>query len=99
MRAMRGACLAGVTAALPLLAGAQEQERERTTVGALNEQGYVVGPLTTSPATDAAVNRFGFVMEHPEGGRPLFACRLMVGSGDPDSLEPLVMINACERIE
>ena len=73
---------------------------QETTVGVLHAAGYVIGSIQTSPVTDASVNRFGFVMEHPEGAAmPLYACRLMIGSGDPESLEPMVMINTCHRLD
>jgi hypothetical protein len=87
-------------ALLALPAAAEEEGRDTATVGALHAEGYVVGPLFTQPATDSAINRFGFVMKHPDGAaHPLYACRLMIGSGDPDALEPMVMTNACERID
>lgn len=97
-------------AALALLAApalAQDAEpgapqlAEETTIGALHAAGYVVGPISTSPATDAAVNRFAFVMEHPDGSEhPLYACRLMIGSGIEETVQfPLIMTNTCARIE
>ncbi|MGF1446604.1 MAG: hypothetical protein ACFBRM_10440 [Pikeienuella sp.] len=71
-----------------------------TTIGALHAAGYIVGDIYTVPATDAAVNRFAFVMDHPEGAaRPLYVCRLMVGSGLEDTAQfPLIMTNICARL-
>ncbi|GMG85232.1 hypothetical protein LNKW23_44490 [Paralimibaculum aggregatum] len=87
-------------AALPAAAQGDVLPAE-TTIGTLHAAGYVVGPITTAPATDAAVNRFGFVMEHPDGAdHPLYVCRLMVGSGQEDTVQfPLIMTNICARID
>ncbi len=99
------ALVAGAAAAQepePAPSAASGPPPERTTIGALHAAGYVVGPVTTTPATDAAVNRFAFVMEHPEGeSRPLYACRLMIGSGEEEDATqfPLIMTNRCARLD
>ena len=73
---------------------------ETTSVGVLHAAGYAVSQIATSPATDAAVVRYSFIMEHPDGKhRPLYMCRLMVGPGEEGLEEPLVVINRCERME
>ncbi len=74
---------------------------DETSIGTLHRAGYVVGPIATQPATDAAVNRFAFVMEHPDGADyPLYVCRLMVGSGEADTQQfPLIMTNLCARLD
>ncbi len=73
---------------------------QATTVGVLHAAGYSVSEIATSPATDAAVVRYTFIMEHPSGmEHPLYMCRMMVGPGEEGLDEPLVVINRCERIE
>lgn len=73
---------------------------DETSVGVLHAAGYSVSEIATTPATDAAVVRFSFIMEHPDGAaRPLFMCRLLVGPGEEELEEPLVIINRCERMK
>ncbi|MEM9146118.1 MAG: hypothetical protein AAGC57_07940 [Pseudomonadota bacterium] len=73
---------------------------EQATIGALYAAGYEIhSDLQTTPATDAASVRFTFIMHKPENqALPLYMCRMLVGPGEEDAKDPLIIINKCERI-
>ncbi|MEL6219953.1 MAG: hypothetical protein AAFR79_16050 [Pseudomonadota bacterium] len=73
---------------------------EQTTVGALYAAGYEFrDDLQTTPATDAATVRFTFIMHQPGNqALPMYMCRMLVGPGEDDAEDPLVVLNKCELI-